>query len=51
QCYILSRDEKFFIVPQQSWAGTYLNGAKIKNEQLLRKGDVIAIKSVQIRFE
>ncbi|MCK5437227.1 MAG: FHA domain-containing protein [Desulfobulbaceae bacterium] len=51
QCYIMNRDGKFFIVPQRSWVGTRLNGLKLKEEHLLRKGDVIEIKRVKIRFE
>lgn len=50
QCYIVSRDEKYFIAPQRSWAGTYLNGVKISSEQRLRKDDIISIRSTKIRF-
>ena len=50
QCYIVNRDEKYYIVPQRSWAGTYLNGSKISSEQRLRKDDIISIRSAKIRF-
>ena len=51
QCYIINRDGNFFIVPQRSWVATRLNGLKLKEEHLLRKGDIIEIKKVKIRFE
>jgi pSer/pThr/pTyr-binding forkhead associated (FHA) protein len=51
QCYIIKRDSKFFLVPQNSWAGTFINGVKIKTEQQLRSGDIIRVKNSQIRFE
>ena len=51
QCYIINRDNKNFIVPQKSWVGTKLNNQKITEEKLLNKGDIIAIKNHQIRFE
>nr|MBF0223772.1 FHA domain-containing protein [Desulfobulbaceae bacterium] len=51
QCYIIKRDNNFFIVPQKSWAGTFVNNVKISDEQQLRTGDIIKIKDSQIRFE
>ena len=51
QCYIINRDNKNFIVPQKSWVGTRLNNQKISEEKILSKGDIIAIKNHQIRFE
>lgn len=50
QCYIVSRNEKYFIVPQRSWTGTYLNGSKISTENRLHKDDIITIRSTKIRF-
>ncbi len=50
QCYIVQHQDGFKIVPQRSWAKTFLNGTKIKNEQVLRKGDIIKIRSTKIRF-
>ena len=51
QCFLVSKKDKFFIVPQRSWAATKLNDVIIKDERLLRKGDTIEIRGVMIRFE
>ncbi len=51
QCYIINRDNKNFIVPQKSWSATRLNNQKITTEKVLNKGDIIAVKNHQIRFE
>ena len=51
QCYIISRDEKYYIIPQGRWVGTRLNGVKIKNEHVLHSGDIIEIRQTKIRFE
>lgn len=51
QCFVISKQDKFFVVPQRSWASTKLNDVIIKNERLLRKGDTMEIRSVKIRFE
>ncbi len=50
QCYIIKRDEKFFIVPQRSWASTRLNGLQIKDERPLHMGDIIEIRSTKLQF-
>ncbi|MDH5524748.1 MAG: FHA domain-containing protein [Desulfobulbaceae bacterium] len=50
QCYIVSKKNKYHIIPQRSWANTKLNDVIIKQERLLRKGDIIEIKNVKIRF-
>ncbi len=50
QCYIIKRDEKFFVVPQRSWAATRLNDTAIKDEHQLRKGDIIQIRHTKIQF-
>lgn len=50
QCYVVSKKDKYYLVPQRSWANTRLNGVSIKEERLLRKDDIIQIKSVKIRF-
>ena len=50
QCYVVSKKDRYYIVPQRSWANTKLNDVIIKEERLLRKGDIIQIKSVKIRF-
>jgi len=50
QCYVVSKKDKYYIAPQRSWTNTRLNDVIIKEERLLRKGDIIQIKSVKIRF-
>ncbi len=50
QCYIIKRDEKFYIVPQRSWASTNLNGLQIKEERPLHLGDIIEIRSAKLQF-
>lgn len=50
QCYVVSKKDRYYIVPQRSWTNTRLNDVIIKEERLLRKGDMIQIKSVKIRF-
>lgn len=51
QSYVIKRDSLYYIVPQRSWISTRLNGFKVRSEHLLRKGDLIEIKNVQILFE
>lgn len=51
QCYVINRDKKFYLVPQRSWSKTKVNGTPVKEEYQLRKGDIIEIRGVQIRFE
>ena len=50
QCYIVKHKDGYNIVPQRSWTKTFLNGTKIRDEHLLRKGDIIKIRSTKIRF-
>ena len=50
QCYIIKRDEKFYIVPQRSWASTRLNGLQIKDERPMHNGDIIEIRSTKLQF-
>ena len=50
QCYIIKRDEKFYIVPQRSWASTRLNGLQIKEERPLHMGDLIEIRNTKLQF-
>lgn len=50
QCYLISRDGKYFLLPQRSWAGTFVNGVKIRAERELRPEDIIEIRQVQILF-
>ncbi len=51
QFYIISRGNNFFLVPQSSWAKTRINGTKIKEEQQLRRGDLIEVGDNRIRFD
>jgi len=51
QCYLINRDKKFFLVPQRSWVGTFINDTKVRHETALRKGDIITIRGIKIRFE
>ncbi|MBI5557748.1 MAG: FHA domain-containing protein [Deltaproteobacteria bacterium] len=51
QCYVINRDKKFYLAPQRSWATTFVNDTPVKEERELRKGDIIAIRGVRIRFE
>ncbi|MBU0728879.1 MAG: FHA domain-containing protein [Proteobacteria bacterium] len=51
QCYIITKDDKFIIVPQRSWVKTRLNGSQISEERVLRKGDIIEIKNSRMRFD
>ena len=50
QFYVVSKKDRYYIAPQRSWANTRLNDVIIKEERLLRKGDVIQVKRVKIRF-
>lgn len=51
QCYVISREGKYYLVPQRSWAKTKVNGLSIKDEYQLHKGDILEIRGNQIRFE
>lgn len=51
QCQVVSREGKYYLVPQSSWTSTRLNEVIIKEERLLRRGDTIQIKNVKIRFD
>ncbi len=51
QCYIIKRDKGYYVVPQKSWAGTFINDTKISSEHILRAGDIIKIRRLIIRFE
>ena len=50
QCYIIKRDDRFYIVPQRSWASTKLNGLQIKEERPLHSGDIIEIRNTKLQF-
>lgn len=50
QCFIISKADKHYIVPQSSWSATKLNDVSITAERRLRSGDTIEIRKVKIRF-
>ena len=50
QLYIVEKNSKYWVIPRKSWAKTFLNGAKIKGEHLLKNGDIIKVRSTKIRF-
>lgn len=51
QVYLIKRDTSFILIPQRSWAGTYVNDCKITSEHTLRPGDIITIRGTTLRFE
>lgn|GEM_PF-578671 len=52
QCYLICRKDRYYIVPQTNWlVSTRLNNTAVKEEHTLRKGDVVQIKGVKIRFD
>lgn len=51
QAYIIKRDNAYILVPQKSWAGTYVNDMKITSERTLRSGDIITIRGNALRFD
>jgi len=51
QAYLIKRDNAYLLVPQRSWAGTYVNDCKVKSEQVLRPGDLITIRNTTLRFD
>ena len=51
QAYIIKRDNVYLLVPQKSWAGTYVNDTKISSEHTLRPGDIITIRGNSLRFD
>ena len=51
QAYIIKRDNAYQLVPQKSWAGTYVNNSKISSEHTLRPGDIITIRGTSLRFD
>lgn len=51
QAYIIKRDDSYLLVPQKSWAGTYVNNSKLSSEHILRSGDIITIRGTSLRFD
>lgn len=51
QCFINKRDDGYHLIPQSGFIKTKLNGSTLKAPKKLHPGDVISIRSHQIRFE
>ncbi len=51
QFYIISREGRFYLVPQSSWTKTKINGVKVTDEHQLRKGDLIEVGKNRMRFD
>jgi len=51
QFYIFKRNSVYVLVPQKSWAGTYLNNQKVTDEITLHKGDIIQVRDTSLRFD
>lgn len=51
QCFINKRENGYYIIPQSGFIKTKLNGSPLRSTRKLHPGDVISIRSHQIRFE
>ncbi|MBU0681793.1 MAG: FHA domain-containing protein [Proteobacteria bacterium] len=51
QCFINKREDGYHIMPQSGFIKTMLNGQVLKSPKKLHPGDIISIRSHQIRFE
>ena len=52
QCFVVLKNESYYVVPQKSWVGgTSINGKKTKEETLLNHGDIIEVGKVKIKFD
>jgi pSer/pThr/pTyr-binding forkhead associated (FHA) protein len=51
QAYIIKRESAYLLIPQKSWAGTFVNDVKIGSEHTLRPGDIITIRGTMLRFD
>ena len=51
QCFINMREDGFYIIPQSGFIKTKLNGTSLRSPEKLHPGDLISIRSHQIRFE
>ena len=52
QCFVVLKNDSYYIVPQKSWVGsTSINGKKVKEETLLHHGDIVEIGKVKIKFD
>ena len=48
---IYSRGGSYYVEDMNSTNGTYVNGARVSTQQLLRPGDVVRIGDTELRFE
>ena len=51
QCIVEKKEDKFHITPNNGWRKVKLNGMKIYQKHVLRRGDIIQIAGVKIRFK
>jgi len=51
QFYIFRKGNGYILVPQSSWAGTYINGRRASREIGLKPGDLIKVRGNTIRFD
>lgn len=51
QCFINMREDGYYLIPQGGFIKTKLNGVPLKTPRKLHPGDIITIRSHQIRFE
>ncbi len=51
QCFINMREDGYYIIPQSGFIKTKLNGTSLGSTKKLHPGDIISIRSHQIRFE
>jgi len=50
QCYVITKGTKHYAAHQSGWKRTTINGKKIVEAQLLRKGDIIGIGKSKIQY-
>src|SRR5271170_6632585 len=50
-CIVEQRDGQFILRDLGSLNGTYINGERVRGEQLLRHGDEIALGSTRARYD
>ena len=48
---LYDRDGHVYIEDMNSTNGTYVNGARVSAQQLLRPGDMVRIGDTELRFE
>ena len=50
QCYVLADGDRHFLVNLSGGGGVSVNGKKVEERLLLRKGDIIGIGTAKIRY-